>query len=109
MPDQPPAKPAGKDRQRFLVIGLAVAGGAVVYLLWKNYTGGGGGSAGTTAGSGAGPGTDMGSVIQTVQGPPGKTGRRGPRGPRGPAGDDDRKVKKATKEPVPRTRRPAAR
>lgn len=106
MPDQPAAKTPAKSKQRYLVYGLAAAGGLVLYLLWRNYAGGGGGSASTSAGTGSAgaPGTDMGEVIQTVQGPPGKTGprgktgARGPAGPRGPAGGGGRKrkTKKAT-------------
>lgn len=99
MPDD--AKQAGRKKnvRNAAIVGTVALVIGVAYFWAKNRQAGAPGSGTDTTGGVTGSGfTDMGDIVQTVQGPPGKTGpagKTGPRGNTGPPGKDrDRKPRR---------------
>jgi len=86
MPDDKKPEPAAKKKQAktIAVVGVVALVAGLGFIWWRNRQAGG------TSSSAASPslsGTDMGDIIQTVQGPPGPAGKQGPPGkaPKKPA------------------------
>lgn len=107
MPDD--KKPAAKKKgtRTALAVGAVALVVGIGYFWVKSRQGGGSAQSTDTTGGVTGSGfTDMGDIIQTVQGPPGKTGATGKTGARGKAGppgkdDDDDKKKRRRKRRAP--------
>lgn len=103
MPDDKAASKK-KGTRTAVIVGVVALVAGVGYFWIKNRQGGSSSASGTdTTGGVTGSGfTDMGDIIQTVQGPPGKTGatgktgKTGARGKAGPAGKDDDKPARKT-------------